>query len=80
MICGLRLPDRSNIAVRSCVARIKWVEGKQVVTIEGPSKNNDHPLQISWQEIDVPQCGYYQAGVKTFYFASSNASEPDSSR
>ncbi|HET7002855.1 MAG TPA: 2Fe-2S iron-sulfur cluster-binding protein, partial [Puia sp.] len=32
------------------------------VTIEGLSKNNDHPLQIAWQEIDVPQCGYCQAG------------------
>jgi isoquinoline 1-oxidoreductase alpha subunit len=33
-----------------------------VVTIEGLSENNNHPLQLAWQEIDVPQCGYCHSG------------------
>ncbi|MNY47521.1 Isoquinoline 1-oxidoreductase subunit alpha [compost metagenome] len=37
-------------------------EGKNVVTIEGLSENNDHPAQKAWQEIDVPQCGYCHSG------------------
>src|SRR5579864_9643709 len=60
--CGACTVHLDGEAVRSCVTRIKRADGKQVVTIEGLSKNNDHPLQIAWQEIDVPQCGYCQAG------------------
>jgi len=26
------------------------------------SANGSHPVQIAWQEVDVPQCGYCQAG------------------
>jgi isoquinoline 1-oxidoreductase alpha subunit len=37
-------------------------EGQKVVTIEGLSENNNHPLQVAWQEIDVPQCGYCHSG------------------
>ena len=33
-----------------------------IVTIEGLSKEGDHPVQQAWQEVDVPQCGYCQAG------------------
>ena len=32
------------------------------MTIEGLSPNGSHPVQVAWQEIDVPQCGYCQAG------------------
>jgi isoquinoline 1-oxidoreductase alpha subunit len=35
---------------------------KKVVTIEGLSPDGSHPLQRAWQELDVPQCGYCQAG------------------
>jgi isoquinoline 1-oxidoreductase subunit alpha len=60
--CGACTVHLDGEAVRSCVTRIKRAAGKKVVTIEGLSENNDHPLQIAWQEIDVPQCGYCQAG------------------
>jgi len=60
--CGACTVHLDGEAVRSCVTRVKRAEGKQVVTIEGLSINNDHPLQLAWQEIDVPQCGYCQAG------------------
>ena len=33
-----------------------------ITTIEGLSADGTHPVQVAWQEIDVPQCGYCQAG------------------
>jgi isoquinoline 1-oxidoreductase alpha subunit len=38
------------------------VEGDDVRTIEGLSPDGQHPLQVAWREVDVPQCGYCQAG------------------
>jgi len=60
--CGACTVHLNGEAVRSCVTRVKRAEGQKVVTIEGLSKNNDHPLQLAWQEIDVPQCGYCHSG------------------
>jgi isoquinoline 1-oxidoreductase alpha subunit len=59
--CGACTVHLNGEAVRSCVTTVKRAEGQQVVTIEGLSKN-DHPLQLAWQEIDVPQCGYCHSG------------------
>ena len=60
--CGACTVHLNGEAVRSCVTTVKRAEGQQVVTIEGLSKNNDHPLQLAWNEANVPQCGYCQAG------------------
>lgn len=60
--CGACVVHLDGEAVRSCVTKVKRAEGKQITTIEGLSKNNDHPLQLAWQEIDVPQCGYCHSG------------------
>jgi isoquinoline 1-oxidoreductase alpha subunit len=60
--CGACTVHLDGEAVRSCVTRIKRAAGKQIVTVEGLSNNNDHPLQLAWLEMDVPQCGYCQAG------------------
>ena len=60
--CGACVVHLNGEAVRSCVTQVKRAEGQQVVTIEGLSANNDHPLQKAWQEVDVPQCGYCQSG------------------
>src|SRR4029078_3689417 len=49
-------------AVFSCVTNVSRPAGQKVVTIEGLSEKNDHPLQKAWLELDVPQCGYCQAG------------------
>jgi isoquinoline 1-oxidoreductase alpha subunit len=38
------------------------LEGKEITTIEGLSEAGDHPVQLAWKEVDVPQCGYCQAG------------------
>ncbi len=60
--CGACVVHMNGEAVRSCITKVSRAEGKQVVTIEGLSANNDHPLQKAWQEIDVPQCGYCHSG------------------
>jgi isoquinoline 1-oxidoreductase alpha subunit len=60
--CGACVVHLDGEAVRSCVTKVSRAEGKKVVTIEGLSANNDHALQLAWQEIDVPQCGYCHSG------------------
>ena len=60
--CGACTVHLNGEAVRSCVTRVSRAAGQKIVTIEGLSKNNDHPLQLTWQEIDVPQCGYCHSG------------------
>ena len=49
-------------AVRSCVLPVSAVGKGKVTTIEGLSENGDHPVQKAWEEVDVAQCGYCQAG------------------
>jgi isoquinoline 1-oxidoreductase alpha subunit len=49
-------------ATRSCVLPVSSVGGREVTTIEGLSRNGEHPLQQAWLEHDVPQCGYCQSG------------------
>jgi isoquinoline 1-oxidoreductase alpha subunit len=60
--CGACVVHLEGEAVRSCVTRLKRAENKKVVTIEGLSENNDHPIQQAYTEIDVPQCGYCHSG------------------
>jgi len=60
--CGACTVHVNGQAVRSCVTRVSTVAGRKVVTIEGLSEKNDHPLQKAWLELDVPQCGYCQGG------------------
>jgi len=60
--CGACTIHLNGEAVRSCVTKVSRAEGQKVVTIEGLSNNNDHPLQLAWQQIDVPQCGYCHSG------------------
>jgi len=60
--CGACTVHLNGEAVRSCVTKVSRAAGQQITTIEGLSKGNDHPLQIAWAELDVPQCGYCQSG------------------
>jgi len=60
--CGACTVHLNGQAVRSCVTRVSSAAGRKVVTIEGLSEKNDHPLQKAWLELDVPQCGYCQGG------------------
>jgi isoquinoline 1-oxidoreductase alpha subunit len=60
--CGACTVHLNGEAVRSCVTKVKRAEGQKITTIEGLSENNNHPLQLAWQQIDVPQCGYCHSG------------------
>jgi isoquinoline 1-oxidoreductase alpha subunit len=60
--CGACTVQVNRRAVRSCQTRVSTVGEGAVVTIEGLSPDGSHPLQLAWQDIDVPQCGYCQAG------------------
>lgn len=61
-MCGACTIHLDGVAVRSCQVPVSTVEGKSITTIEGLSENGDHPVQKAWLEMDVPQCGYCQAG------------------
>ncbi|WP_298739217.1 (2Fe-2S)-binding protein [uncultured Chitinophaga sp.] len=60
--CGACTVHLDGNPVRSCSIPVSSVNGQKVVTIEGLSDKGDHPLQLAWEEMDVPQCGYCQAG------------------
>ena len=60
--CGACVVHLNGEAVRSCITKVSRAAGQKIVTIEGLSENNDHPLQQAWQQIDVPQCGYCHSG------------------
>ncbi|WP_026768804.1 (2Fe-2S)-binding protein [Asinibacterium sp. OR53] len=60
--CGACTVHLNGEAVRSCVTKVKRAEGQKIITIEGLSETNNHPLQQAWAEIDVPQCGYCHSG------------------
>ncbi|HZO19975.1 MAG TPA: (2Fe-2S)-binding protein [Gemmatimonadaceae bacterium] len=60
--CGACTVHINGLPERSCVRPIASVAGADVMTIEGLSPDGSHPLQRAWEELDVPQCGYCQAG------------------
>jgi isoquinoline 1-oxidoreductase alpha subunit len=53
---------QDGVAIRSCITPVRNVVGKEITTIEGLSRNGDHALQKAWAALNVPQCGYCQAG------------------
>ena len=61
-LCGACTVHIDGRAQRSCITAVGTVSGRSVTTIEGLSQNGDHPVQQAWSELDVPQCGYCQAG------------------
>lgn len=60
--CGACTVHLKGVATRSCVLPVSAVAGAEVTTIEGLSPDGTHALQRAWEELDVPQCGYCQAG------------------
>jgi isoquinoline 1-oxidoreductase alpha subunit len=61
-LCGACTVLLGGRATRSCSTPVSAAGDAPIVTIEGLSPDGSHPLQKAWQEIDVPQCGYCQAG------------------
>lgn len=61
-LCGACTVLLDGNATRSCLTRVSSAEGKQITTIEGLSPDGLHPVQVAWEALDVPQCGYCQAG------------------
>jgi isoquinoline 1-oxidoreductase alpha subunit len=60
--CGACTVHLRGRAVRSCQTPVSVVGDAPVTTLEGLSADGTHPVQVAWQELDVPQCGYCQAG------------------
>jgi isoquinoline 1-oxidoreductase subunit alpha len=60
--CGACTVLLDGNATKSCMLPVSAIKKSKVVTIEGLSEDGDHPLQLAWDEVDVPQCGYCQAG------------------
>jgi len=61
--CGACSVHINGELQRSCAILVKDVKpGDKIVTIEGLSRNGDHPVQKAWLALDVPQCGYCQSG------------------
>jgi aerobic-type carbon monoxide dehydrogenase small subunit (CoxS/CutS family) len=60
--CGACTVHVNGTPTRSCRRAVSTVQNADVTTIEGLSTDGTHPLQQAWEELDVPQCGYCQAG------------------
>ena len=60
--CGACTVHLRGNAVRSCQTPVSMAAGASITTLEGLSPDGSHPLQRAWEELDVPQCGYCQAG------------------
>ncbi len=79
--CGTCTIHLNGEPVKSCSITIAQIDGKSIVTIEGLSENGTHPVQEAWKEIDVPQCGYCQAGqimtASAFLNKNSNPSNQE---
>ncbi|MEZ4810175.1 MAG: (2Fe-2S)-binding protein [Allomuricauda sp.] len=73
-LCGACTVIVNGTSVRSCTLTVDAAAESDILTIEGLSENNDHPLQKAWKEADVPQCGYCQPGfiMSAFDLLSKN--------
>jgi isoquinoline 1-oxidoreductase subunit alpha len=60
--CGACTVHLRGKAVRSCQTQVQGAADAPITTLEGLSADGTHPVQVAWQEVDVPQCGYCQAG------------------
>jgi isoquinoline 1-oxidoreductase alpha subunit len=80
-LCGACTVHIDGTAARSCITAISDVDGRSVTTIEGLDPAGNHPVQKAWRTMNVPQCGYCQAGqimqAASLLAATKNPSEDD---
>jgi isoquinoline 1-oxidoreductase alpha subunit len=78
-LCGACTVHVDGVAVRSCQTPMKAAAGKAITTIEGLDAKGQHPLQVAWRELGVPQCGYCQSGqiMQAASLLKTNASPSD---
>ncbi len=60
--CAACTVQLNGKAARACQTPVSAVGSQAITTIEGLSPDGTHPVQLAWTEVDVPQCGYCQAG------------------
>ena len=60
--CGACTVHLKGQAVRACLTPVSAAANSAITTLEGLSADGTHPVQLAWEEIDVPQCGYCQSG------------------
>ena len=77
--CGACTVHLNGIPTRSCVLPVSALGKSEITTIEGLSKDGSHPVQKAWDQLDVPQCGYCQAGqmMTAAAFVSENKNPSD---
>jgi len=61
-LCGSCTVHVDGQPVRSCAFPASAAAGRSITTIEGLSDDGNHPVQVAWRELNVPQCGYCQSG------------------
>jgi len=78
-LCGACTVLQGGKAIRSCVITMSAAAGTDVTTIEGISAKGSHPVQEAWIRLNVPQCGYCQAGqiMQAIALLSSNRKPSD---
>jgi isoquinoline 1-oxidoreductase alpha subunit len=80
-LCGACTIHVDGTAARACITAVSDVDGRAVTTIEGLDPEGNHPVQKAWRAMNVPQCGYCQAGqimqAASLLATSKNPSEDD---
>ena len=80
-LCGACTVHIDGEAARACITAVTDVAGRSVTTIEGLDPNGNHPVQKAWRVVNVPQCGYCQAGqimqAAALLATNKNPSEED---
>ena len=80
-LCGACTVHLDGEATRSCSVQMSDTDGHAVTTIEGLDPAGNHPVQKAWRQVNVPQCGYCQAGqimqAASLLASNKNPSEAD---
>lgn len=75
-LCGACTVHVDGVAQLSCLLTVGDVGDAEITTIEGLSEDGNHPVQMAWRKLNVPQCGFCQAG-QIMKAASLLAEKPD---